>query len=214
MPKWYKDLSPYVGDEKKFRPFAVDGGVQANITIKWCTPVLDAFSLGYMAVLSNDVFVKPNLETGIPDMTWGQGGPALISTHSLEQITKEQIPKEYVNQPYKFANDWSLEAPKGYSILYTHPLNRSDLPFHTLSGFVDNDSYLQPVNFPFIIKKDFEGVIEAGTPIAQIIPIKRELWSHKFFSFDPSFVKKTAAKFATKIYRSYKSNYWSRKSYQ
>jgi hypothetical protein len=29
---------------------------------------------------------------------------------------------------------------------------------------------------PFYIKEDFTGVIPKGTPIAQIIPFKRELW--------------------------------------
>ena len=31
-------------------------------------------------------------------------------------------------------------------------------------------------NVPFFIKSGFEGVIPAGTPIAQLIPIKREKW--------------------------------------
>jgi len=33
--------------------------------------------------------------------------------------------------------------PAGYSLLITHPFNRHDLPFVTLTGLVDADSLLR-----------------------------------------------------------------------
>ena len=33
----------------------------------------------------------------------------------------------------KFHNLWSIEAPQEYPLLFTHPLNRFDLPFTTLA---------------------------------------------------------------------------------
>ena len=48
------------------------------------------------------------------------------------------------------------------------------MPFHSFSGIVDTDKHPVPVNFPFVVKKDFEGVIPAGTPIAQFIFLKRD----------------------------------------
>jgi hypothetical protein len=165
-----------------------------------------------MAVLSNDIYVVKN-EGHLPSISWKRGGD-LVSTHAVAQISIEQIPEGYCHQPFKFSNEWGIELPKGYSALYTHPLNRTDLPFYTLSGVVDNDKYVQPVNFPFLIREDFEGLIEAGTPIAQIIPVKRESWSHQIIKFDLEFIKKFEAKFRTKIYRAYKIGYWSRKDYK
>ena len=41
----------------------------------------------------------------------------------------------------KFHNLWTIEAPEGYALLFTHPVNRFDLPFTTLSGLVDCDRY-------------------------------------------------------------------------
>ena len=41
----------------------------------------------------------------------------------------------------KFHNLWTIEAPEGYSVLFTHPVNRFDLPFTTLTGMVDCDRY-------------------------------------------------------------------------
>jgi len=34
----------------------------------------------------------------------------------------------------KFNNFWTIESPPGYSLLVTHPVNRYDLPFVTLTG--------------------------------------------------------------------------------
>jgi hypothetical protein len=41
----------------------------------------------------------------------------------------------------KFHNLWIIEAPDGYAVLFTHPFNRFDLPFTTLTGLVDCDRY-------------------------------------------------------------------------
>ena len=75
--------------------------------------------------------------------------------------------------------DFSLKTPKGYSVLFCHPLNRFELPFQTFSGVVETDEYNQGTHFPFYIKKLNVGeiiIIKKGTPIVQIIPFKRENW--------------------------------------
>ena len=69
----------------------------------------------------------------------------------------------------------TILTPNKYSLLITHPLNRTDLPFLVSSGFVDSDkTQLSFGKLPFFLKEDFEGIIKAGTPYAQLIPIRRE----------------------------------------
>ena len=65
---------------------------------------------------------------------------------------------------------------KGYSVLITHPFNRDDLPFRTLTGLVDVDLYKSnTIQFPAVwIDESFTGILKKGTPIAQCIPIKRD----------------------------------------
>ena len=65
---------------------------------------------------------------------------------------------------------------KGYSVLITHPFNRDDLPFRTLTGLVDVDLYKSnTIQFPAIwIDESFKGILKKGTPIAQCVPIKRD----------------------------------------
>ena len=82
----------------------------------------------------------------------------------------------------KFNNFWTIQAPAGYSLLFTHPVNRRDLPFTTLTGLVDCDAfYNNPVLFPARWHDvDFNGVLPKGTPVAQCLPVKRENWGGRF----------------------------------
>ena len=85
----------------------------------------------------------------------------------------------------KFNNFWTIEAPPGYSILFTHPVNRGDLPFTTFTGLVDCDTFHDsPVNFPAHWHDTaFNGVLPKGTPVAQCLPVKRESWTSQFEMF-------------------------------
>jgi hypothetical protein len=75
----------------------------------------------------------------------------------------------------KFINYWSMKVPDGYSALITNPLNRPGQPFTPFSGVVDLDNYFNNVNAPFMwTGGEFEGVIDAGTPIVQVIPFERD----------------------------------------
>jgi hypothetical protein len=61
------------------------------------------------------------------------------------------------------------------------------LPFTTLGGLVDADLYRDNfINFPARWRDPgFNGVLPKGTPIAQIIPVKRNEWSARFDTIDP-----------------------------
>ena len=41
----------------------------------------------------------------------------------------------------KFNSFWTIELEPGWSLLAMHPVNRFDLPFHTLTGLVDADRF-------------------------------------------------------------------------
>ena len=85
----------------------------------------------------------------------------------------------------KFHNLWTIEAPEGYSVLFTHPANRFDLPFTTLTGLVDCDRYHDNwIHFPaHWHDTNFSGVLPKGTPVAQCMPVKRESWVARTATF-------------------------------
>ena len=54
------------------------------------------------------------------------------------------------------------------------------MPIKTITGIIDTDSLKTFANSPFVIKEGFEGIIEKGTPMFQIIPFKRDSWKAEY----------------------------------
>ncbi len=98
-----------------------------------------------------------------------------IGFHDASQVTGTPL-FEDDRFLIKFHNLWTIEAPDGYALLFTHPVNRFDLPFTTLTGLVDCDRYHDNwIHFPAHWHDlNFSGVLPKGTPVAQCLPVKRE----------------------------------------
>lgn len=115
----------------------------------------------------------------------------------------------------KFNNPWAIKTPKGYSTLFVQPFHRESI-FTILPGIVDTDIYTAPVNFPFVINDpDFEGYIKEGTPIAQVIPVKRDEWIMEIGNSE-DYVQQNAItqKLQTRFFDRYKSMFWDKKEYR
>jgi hypothetical protein len=212
IPDWYKKI-PLEADGYKNIGLNDFNSKASTLTLKGCTPLLDAFTAGYMVTLPSDLEVKKTKE-GELYFNWRVEGN-VVSMHTKDQ--HPGLPKIVNNQDsvIKFGFSFTIRTPKNYSCLFTHPLNRHDLPFRTFSGIVDTDEYPQEVQFPFQLNKEITEpmIIEKGTPICQIIPFKREGWKSEKQEYDENFVMKSRFDFASKIIRSYKNQYWSKKTY-
>lgn len=204
VPDWYKNIESYVGGSKK--PSG-NGGTTA--TIKKCIPVFDAITAGYIIESPADVFVS--IKDGEQWFEWSDFG--LISFHPIEQAPDHPAKKQFAYP--KWNNPWAISTPKGCSTLFVQPFHRESV-FTILPGIVDTDQYTAPVNFPFVINDPaFEGLIPKGTPIAQVIPLKRDSWSMAIGNIEnikaqASVVKKLNSKFFDK----YKSMFWTKKEYR
>jgi hypothetical protein len=88
--------------------------------------------------------------------------------------------------------------------------------FTILPGVVDTDTYTATVNFPMVINDpNFEGLIPKGTPIAQVIPFKREGWQMEIGSEkELKEQNNVTQKLLTQFFDRYKSTFWSRKEYK
>ena len=77
--------------------------------------------------------------------------------------------------------------------MFTHPANRFDLPFTTLTGMVDCDRYHDAwINVPAHWHDvTFTGVLPKGTPVAQCFPIKRESWGARTAAFTEDETRRT-----------------------
>jgi hypothetical protein len=169
IPSWYTDLNSYMNNKKSPTP---DNQIPA--TIKRCMPVFDSMVAGYILKSPADVYVSS--QDGKPFYQWSTLN--LIDFHPIEQAPNH--PNQNGASYPKWNTYWSIKTPKGYSTLFMPPLHRESV-FKILPGLVDTDTYSVPVHFPFVLNDiNFEGYIPKGTPIAQVIPIKREGWTMEF----------------------------------
>ena len=204
IPEWYKGAESYINGEKK-----PDGNAGTFATIKKCMPVFDAISAGYIIASPADVWVS--IKDGQQYFEWSNLG--LISFHPIEQAQDHPSRNKYAYP--KWVNHWSIRTPKGYSSLFVQPFHRDSI-FTILPGIVDTDDYFAPVNFPFTINDlEFEGLIPKGTPIAQVIPFKRDSWSIKFGGEKELKEQlENQAMLHTKFFDRYKSMFRTNKEYK
>jgi hypothetical protein len=203
VPEWYKSIEKFKNGAKQFSLNP------PNVTVKVCGPYMDSMLTGYALTTPVDFLVE--IEEGKPKIKHRLDG------HFFGERSPDQevpAPPGFYSQQFAWETKAAIGIPDGYSFLFTHPLNRVDLPFYTLSGVVDGPYDMQPGNFPFYIRKGFSGIIEAGTPIAQIIPIKQEAWKSVT---DPGIIERAEKnhKLSNKAMLGwYKKTIWKRKSYE
>lgn len=194
VPDWYRKMK------------GVNDGV---MSVKKCVPFLDSLASGYTIPLTADVVWNKEKNSF--------GSNAIISPvsqHDISQTQEVQISKEYFSKPFKWNSNWMIKTPKGYSTLFVHPLNRLDLPFYSFSGIVDTDKHPLIINFPFVLKKEFDGTIKAGTPMIQAIPFKRDKWSSQIVDEGKGYYYPYTYKVFEPPFGFYKKNFWSKKEFR
>jgi hypothetical protein len=213
IPDWFRNLPKYAFGSSKF--FYNKG---PNLTAKSCLPLVDAFTSGYTINLHCDIQVKK--ENGNIVFTWAyrqNGVPEPVgqrNTNKDAMVCGWDDIYGYEDLNFNWFPSWSIKTPPGYSCIFTHPINRVDLPFYTLGGVIDTDGWGDAGNHPFLLKKDWEGIIPKGTPIIQVIPFKRQDWSS---DADKDMTKEYNKKIAQKnsyLKDYYKKFVWSSKSYK
>ncbi len=199
IPEWYQNTEPYVNNDEEY------------LTIKRCIPFLDAMSSGYLLLLPCDILVQRT--NSVPRLTvYGDFDPRFEPmAHSLDQA--KEYPSSNKHPFLKWMNPWGIKTSEGYSCLFITPMHR-DLPFKILEGIVDTEKFTEPVNFPFILDDNFLGIIPAGTPIAQVIPIKRESSLMSIGGIEEFELAKKQNQEMSKYKKSgYKKLFWNRKEY-
>jgi hypothetical protein len=213
IPGWYKDMAVHM-DGEKTTGLSKTTNVVSNLTLKGCSPFLDALTSGYMFELPFDIEFRRN-EEGMINIRWATN-VNYIGSHGPDQAPGLPGPVGGSESLLKWRPGWRIITPKGYSALFTHPLNRHDLPFRTFSGVVDTDMYELGVEFPFQLLNTIEEdifILKKGTPICQVIPFKREDWKSEEVPFDEDANKKNGFKLKSELVRSYKRQFWQKKNY-
>ena len=213
LPKWFTDASPY----SSMDGYPEDGKLHirnrnANATYKKCVPLLDSLGSGYIVPLWTDVMVEQGDE--FPEIYW----KTQLDIFQLHGSPSREIPAPtgYDQVVYKYMNAWIPQTPKGYSCLIISPLGYNDLAFKAVPAVIDTDSSTLELVFPMWIKTGFEGIVEKGTPLVQIIPFKRDDWESTFDYYENGEYKNVIEEknFNTTMVGHYLKNHHSKKKFK
>ena len=203
--------SRFIPDEYKKLERHVEGNIH-DPTLKTCIPFLDSMTAGYIIPFDQDYVVDP-IEDDF-SVT-----PASRKEEDFGFHNQTQLPSSWKKvagkHAGKFHNKWLIKTPPGYSCLFIKPMNRLEPRFEIIAGIVDTDTYINTINFPFILhKRNEQFIINKGEPMVQVIPFKRESWK-KWSGF---YMEKLHAK-TLNILNSvwidkYKKMFWKKKSFK
>ena len=204
IPSWWKSAKPYTSGK-----FEMDG-FDTNSSFKKCTPMLDALTSGYIFPLWSDVYVEQ--KNGMPSITW-RVKRDVFQVHGFD--IGVEIPDGYSKLIFKYLNLWYPKMPKGYSILITQPFGYNNSQFKAIPGVMDSDLSPHELAPPVYIKEGFEGIIEKGTPMFQLTPIKRDDWDSEFtFYKDGEYERIQDRDILATIVNNYIKNFWQKKNYK
>ena len=208
IPEWFKKTPMYRNGDTKF---IYEG--DHNLSVRQCIPLLETFTAGYVMVTPCDIQVRK--VDGEYRYTWGPTlpNPPIVPRPFDEGRIMPDI-DGYEPLQFNWFPHWSVQTAPGYSCQFIHPINRFDLPFYTLGGIIDTDKWGEAGNQPFLLKKDFEGIIPKGTPFLQIIPFKREDWKSEVTDDKDGLHIKNIRKRDLILRGWYKKNAWANKSYK
>jgi hypothetical protein len=169
LPDWLRQMAPRAPSPLHDRDIR---------TVKQCPPFIDAMSQGFMLLLPCDLRVQRgrfSWDWPLPPLSVEHHPRSPLSFHAAAQL--QGLPgHDGRSVAIKFNSFWTIETEPGWALFAMHPVNREDLPFHTLSGLVDADRFHDVgINFPALWRDaDFDGVLPRGTPVAQCLVLPRE----------------------------------------
>jgi hypothetical protein len=188
LPEWLRRMPPRA-------PSPLHG--RAIRTLKQCPPFVDAMVQGFMVLLPCELQVR----RGRFSWQWELPAPSVpghprapLSFHVPAQLQGSPM-HDPARAAIKFNSFWTIELEPGWSLFCTHPVNRDDLPFRTLSGIVDADRFSDAgINFPARWTDEaFEGTLPRGTPVAQCFVVPREPAELVVECFTPERARRYAA---------------------
>ena len=223
VPDWYRKGERFINKEdgsldipnKELR----SGG------LKSCNPFLDSIIAGYIQELSCAVEILKNNGSDPIEFRYVEKNEndEYIEVEDFNLINERRgalghtMPRPHGHSQNHMAwtGHWGWKTPRGYSIIVTHPMNQFQLPFTTSSGFMESDRFTSGGNVPWYIKEGFTGIIPKGTPMYQIIPVKRKKWLGyvpvKVVSKKAIFMGRQAREV---LYGFYRDKLWVKKHYE
>jgi hypothetical protein len=216
IPTWFKKLSSFYDNDDT----PIDG-VQ-RLTVKRCLAFLDMLSSGYIIKAPFDIYIDTTegkqifqIPKSIESFN-SFGTRQMIGSHDIRQIEGYPIDKDkYIDHIFRVNPIWVAKGSKGVSALFIQPQHHEVSPLYLVSGIIDIDGYPSDGLFSFLVKKDFKGYVQKGTPMVQMIPFMRQDFVSEIIrdQKENSKIREAAAKVRSVFNSGYKRLMWKKKSY-
>lgn len=147
--------------------------------LKRCPPFLEAMTAGYLIPLPVDLQLEMD-------------NSGEVKAYCEHQVVSGHFAAQYKGAPFedrrviKFHNPWIIVTPPEYVCLITAPVNRFEIPLMALTGIVETGQYYKEVQLPVVcmLAPGQRFVAARGTPIIQVIPMRREAWTSEMKLLD------------------------------
>jgi len=218
IPEWYKNMKKNFLEEDlnpKRLPAIVDpnsGSLQGGLTLKNCIPIRDYLFGGYIIPLWVDLVSK--IDEDGAGFSWLDQSQKNILGHSIEQVKGSILEKHAKDSGiiFKLNSPWFIKTPPGYSCLFYSPwFHEPDIEI--IPAIVDTDTQHE-INFPFIYNVKGDNFIKRGTPTVQVLPFKRESWSHEIKTVDSEFRTRHATLIRSMLVGAYRTFRHSKKVFR
>lgn len=148
-----------------------------------CPGIINLKSKGFIVRTHSDIHLK--IKEGSYEWNTPSDWTAMSDGHCEDTITHHfedslhqfmtDWPKDTLNIILKINLPWYVKIPKDYELIMIDPFYKDDYRFTVCPGLFEPDLGLAKLNVPiYWHSTDGEFMIKAGTPIAQLIPIKKE----------------------------------------
>ena len=163
LPEWFRRIPPI--DAENLTP------TNNGLTVKRCMPFFDALATGWIIPLAATVRLEVTDDGSTVNAGW-EFDRTLVSYHGPHQVRGN--PRE-PRPPCKFHNLLDGSDAAGLELPLRAAAQPRQLRVRILAGVVDTDRYASHIHFPFFVTApDGLYVIHKGTPVAQVIPFRRD----------------------------------------
>lgn len=207
LPEWYKRLEGELID-----------GPNRGYTAKRCRGIYDIMASGYMILWPFDAKITRDDNGRLLIHKARTGHSEDFHPHPHFQV--EGYPDMKIEGQsagiQKLTTPYRVKTPEGTSVLVKQPSYMPELRTEIMEGIIDTDEYYGDFNILFIIKEIKTSrpvIINAGTPLAQVIPFVRGEWQMKTDEIDKDRLHLFNAT-ATNIDRFYQKEMWTRKVFE
>lgn len=145
-----------------------------------CPGMMDYMNAGYIITAHSDIHIRANSE-GVVVMV--EGMPVAPEHHhrlspapfNYELVEGMVNPIDVAKEAWKIPLPWSIQSKRKFSAYVMPALMHAD--YHdkiwVMPGITHSDKF-HTVNFVFVPLKECDFIIPAGTPLLQILPLRRE----------------------------------------